>query len=262
MRISVLIMAIFVFFKPGSELYAQTLEITYEDALQWKGGKHLSYTFEGDLPAEIVLELVDGAVWDFRYFPFPDTIETGIRHADTIEKQVDPTVTHIELDCPLALGRSVVTNEPFAAAADPIDEHVVTSYQWGMNCILLLASKRNKWKGHYIPEIASRCDGPLSPKDLCCAIDAGKPVPIDHGVRVRDVNSHSVVITGYRFEEGRYCPTRDMTVFYYDPLLPKEENPEDISYSEIAAMGSKKSVPKGPWNTSLVFDEAPNWYGN
>ncbi len=80
------------------------------------------------------------------------------------------------------------------------------------------------------------------------------------GKRIRDVNSHSVVITGYRFEEGKNCPTENMRVYYYDSLLPKEKNPAYISYRALVQNGSKEARPDGPWNTSLVLEKGPYWY--
>ena len=78
------------------------IQITYEDALNWSGGKYLHYDQANDTiwpfypPDTITIDT--NMIWDFTGFEFQDTINCEFRSASQEEIDTIPGATHTEIN--------------------------------------------------------------------------------------------------------------------------------------------------------------------
>ncbi len=82
-------------------LYAQ-IQITYQDAQNWSGGKYLHYDQGNDTiwpfyPTD-TLTIDTNMIWDFTGFEYQDTINCEFRLASQDEKDTIPGATHTEIN--------------------------------------------------------------------------------------------------------------------------------------------------------------------
>lgn len=81
------------------DIFAQP-QITYQDALNWSGGRFQYYSMEGDSapnPNGITISIDTGSnIWDFRTVPFYDTVEYSFEEPRPAEVTYFPTANRVE----------------------------------------------------------------------------------------------------------------------------------------------------------------------